>query len=125
MKKSNKKLPEQFKDLEGYVDKWCFATQMKRTNERQESNMDEIKEFYNALEPRMQEILDYLDTFSLENLKGNEKTLLELTYAIAEIAPAVEMFGQKYVTSTFDARDFLPTHEPVLKRPKMSVAPKY
>lgn len=125
MSKSNKKLPEQFKELEVFLDKWCLPTQMERTNERQESNMDEIKAFYGAMEPRMKEILDYLDTFSIENLKGNEKTLLELAYAVAEIAPAVEMFGQKYVTSTFDARDFLPTHEPVLKRPKMSTAPQY
>ncbi|HIL78522.1 MAG TPA: hypothetical protein EYG48_06410 [Methylococcales bacterium] len=122
---SEKKLPSQFKELDVYLAKWCFPTQMERTNERQESNMEEIKDFYHAIEPRIQEILDYLDTFSLDSLGEEEQTLLELSYALAEVAPAVEMFNQKYVTATFDARDFLPTHEPVLKRSKMSIAPKY
>lgn len=120
-----KKLPEQFKELNIFVNDWCFPTQMERTNARQESNMKDITAFYDAMEPRMQEILDYLDTFAIDELQGETMTLLELAYAIAEIAPAVEMFGQKYVTSTFDARDFLPTHEPILKRPKMSIAPQY
>lgn len=122
---SEKKLPSQFKDLEVYLNDWCFPTQMERTNKRQESNMAEIKDFYHAIEPKIQEILDYLDTFSLDSLGVEEQTLLELSYALAEIAPAVEMFNKKYVTSTFDARDFLPTHEPILKRSKMSIAPRY
>ena len=122
---SAKKLPSQFKDLEVYLNDWCFPTQMERTNKRQESNMAEIKDFYHAIEPKIQEILDYLDTFSLDSLGVEEQTLLELSYALAEIAPAVEMFNKKYVTSTFDARDFLPTHEPILKRSKMSIAPRY
>jgi regulator of sigma D len=122
---AKKKLPLQFKELEVYLAEWCFPTQMERTNKRQESNMEEIKGFYHAIEPKIQEILDYLDTFSLDSLGEEEQTLLDLSYSLAEVAPAVEMFNQKYVTATFDARDFLPTHEPVLKRSKMSIAPKY
>jgi hypothetical protein len=120
-----RELPEQFKELNVFVDDWCFPSQMERTKARQESNMKDITAFYEAMEPKMQEILDYLDTFAIDELEGEAMTLLELTYALAEIAPAVEMFGQKYVTSTFNAMDFLPTHEPYLKRPKMSIAPQY
>lgn len=122
---SEKKLPSQFGDLEIYLADWCFPTQMERTNKRQESSMKEIEEFYHAMEPKIKEILDYLDTFSLDSLGEKEQTLLDLSFALAEVAPAVEMFNQKYVTATFDARDFLPTHESVLKRSKMSIAPKY
>lgn len=125
MTNSEKKLPSQFIDLEVYLADWCFPTQMERTNKRQESNMEEIKDFYHAMEPKIKEILDYLDTFSLDSLGEKEQTLLDLSFALAEVAPAVEMFNQKYVTATFDARDFLPTHESVLKRSKMSIAPKY
>jgi hypothetical protein len=120
-----RELPEQFKELNVFVDDWCFPSQMERTKARQESNMKDITAFYEAMEPKMQEILDYLDTFAIDELEGEAMTLLELTYALAEIAPAVEMFGQKYVTSTFNAMDFLPTHEPYLQRPKMSIAPQY
>ncbi len=72
---SEKKLPSQFKELDVYLAKWCFPTQMERTNERQESNMEEIKDFYHAIEPRIQEILDYLDTFSLDSLGEEEQNI--------------------------------------------------
>lgn len=115
-------LPSQFKDLTRFVDGWLFETQMERTEKRLTSSMEVITEFYDAMLPRIQEILDYLDQYTLQDLPSDAKALLALAYSLSEIAPAVEMFKQPYVTPTFDARNFLPTHESVKTRPKMSIS---
>ncbi len=123
MKGQTKTLPSQFADLMPFLENWSLESQMARTEKRLSSNMEELTEFYDAMLPRMQEILDYIDQYSLEDMPGDAKELLILGYSLAEIAPAVEMFQQVYVTPTFDARNFLPTHEPVKQRPKMSISP--
>lgn len=115
-------LPSQFKDLTRFVDDWLFDTQMERTEKRLTSSMEIITEFYDAMLPRIQEILDYLDQYTLQDLPPDAKALLALAYSLSEIAPAVEMFKQPHVTPTFDARNFLPTHESVKARPKMSIS---
>lgn len=116
-------MPSQFADLLPFLKNWSLQSQMARTEKRLSSNMEELTDFYNAMLPRMQEILDYLDQYSLQDMPEDANELLNLAYSMAEIAPAVEMFQQVYVTPTFDARNFLPTHEPVKNRPKMSISP--
>lgn len=123
MTKPTNVLPPQFADLTPFLKSWTLESQMERTEKRLTSTMKELTEFYDAMLPKMQEILDYLDQYTLQDMPEDAKLLLSLGYSLAEISPAVEMFQQVYVTPTFDARNFLPTHESVSKRPKMSISP--
>ena len=85
-------LPEPFQDLAPYL-AWSLATERERSAKRQASTMDEITALYQAMLPRMEDILAYLDQFALENVPEDVQRLFQLTLALAEVAPAVENYG--------------------------------
>ena len=103
-------LPEAFVDLEGWV-AWALPKETERSRKRQASTMAEIEAFYNALLPRMEAVLSYLNGFSLDGLPEPEERLFYLVLALAEVAPAVELFQEPREEETFDVTKFLPEHE--------------
>lgn len=117
-------LPTEFSDLETFASDWALTTQEARLSKRLSSSMEEIKIFYNAMVPHIEAILAYLDKYPLEAIPKEASKLMNLAYSLAMVAPAVEMFKQPAVVCGFDARKFLPTHEPTSTRPSMSVARK-
>ena len=103
-------LPEAFRDLEPFVD-WALATEAERTYKRQTSQMTEIQALYDAMLPRMAEIIAYLNDFALDAMPESATRLMYLTLSLAEIAPAVENFGQPREPDTFDPFRFVPQHK--------------
>ena len=101
-------LPEQFRDLQSWAQFWALRTEAKRHARRLESTIDELRAFYDAMMPRIDGILAYLSEFQLENLTPESDRLLLLTFALAEIAPAVELYGQPEVPNGYDSRRFIP-----------------
>jgi|SRR5262244_2368675 len=89
-------LPEPFHDLEPYL-AWSVPTERERSAKRQFSTMGEIRTFYEAMLPRMEEILSYLDQFSPEHIPEDVQRLFYLTVSLAKVAPAVEMYGEPAV----------------------------
>ena len=59
---------------------------------------------------RMEEVLPYLEQFSLEELPDDAKRLFYLTLSLAEVAPAVEQFGQPSVVDGYDIKRFVASH---------------
>src|SRR5713226_2170062 len=78
-------LPSGFSDLERFAD-WMLPTSVERNRKRLASSMDEISALYNALLPRLEEILAYLDQFSLEEMPQDALRLLFLTLSLAEVS---------------------------------------
>lgn len=118
-------LPAGFDDLEPFVEYWARETQTERLYQRLAAKMPKIRAFYDAITPRLKAILDHLDQYPLDaELPADAQRLNLLAMAAAQIAPAVELFKQPAVVCGFDARLFLPTHEAVPRRPKMSIAPQ-
>ena len=103
------RLPEQFKDLEQWM-AWSLETEGERSDRRQASAMEDITAFYEAMLARMDEVLSYLEQFSLEELPDDAKRLFYLTLSLAEVAPAVEQFGQPSVVDGYDIKRFVATH---------------
>jgi hypothetical protein len=93
--------PAQFHDLEQWSS-WSLATDHERSNKRQASTMDDIKAFYDAMLARMEEVLSYLEQFSVETLPEDATRLFYLMLSLAEVAPAVEQFGQPSVVDGYD-----------------------
>jgi len=116
-------LPSPFATLEPFVD-WALDTQTRRLYRRLEQPMEQLQTFYDAMLPLMPEILVYLDEFPCGELPEDAQRLFEMTLSLAQIAPAIEMFFQPAVVCGFDAKQFLPTHEPTSTRPTMSTAPQ-
>ncbi|MGH7838701.1 MAG: hypothetical protein ACREQC_12895 [Candidatus Binataceae bacterium] len=72
--------------------------------------MAEIKAFYAAMLERLDEILKFLNDYS-EEAPGDVKRLLFLTLSLAEVAPAVENFGQPSVVDGCDWTRFIANHD--------------
>jgi hypothetical protein len=65
--------------------------------------MAEMREFYNAFFPRLEEAIEYCDKFSLGDMSEDAVHLLHLIYSLAMVAMAVEIFGQPKPTDSADA----------------------
>jgi hypothetical protein len=110
MQPSQKRLPKPFHGLEMYLE-WALPTEQARTAKRHASSMQEIRAFYDAMVQRLEEILQHLSGFTLENVPDDTNTLLLLTLSLAEVAPAVENFGQPDVVDGYQWSRFVPMHE--------------
>ena len=102
-------LPKQFQSLEKWID-WSLETEEERSDRRQASTMEDIKAFYDAMLARMEEVLPYLEQFSLDALPDDASRLFYLTLSLAEVAPAVEQFGQPSVVDGYDINRFVASH---------------
>jgi hypothetical protein len=101
-------LPDQFRDLEPIALVWALRTEAERHARRLASTIEELRALYDALLPRIDDMLAYLSEFSLESLTPGGDRLLRLAFALAEIGPTVELYGQPEVPNGYDSRRFIP-----------------
>ncbi len=99
------RLPQQFRDLEQWLD-WSLPTEKARSDRRQASDMQDLRAFYDSMLARMDEILPYLERFPMDQLPDDAGQLLNLTLSLAEVAPAIEQFGQPSVIDGYDVKRF-------------------
>ncbi len=100
-------LPDGFAELERLVDEWLLPSMTARSQKRQASTMTEITNFYNAVKPRLPEILELLSSIPYDDaLPAEEARLLGLALMLAEITTAVEWYEQPGVVDGFDPERF-------------------
>lgn len=107
---SESHLPHAFRDLESYLD-WSLPTERQRSAKRQGSTMVEITAFYAAMLPRLEAVLSLLAQYPPDAEAPDVRRLFHLALALAEIAPAVENFGQPSVVDGYDVSRFVALHE--------------
>ena len=102
-------LPPEFSALEPFAKEWCLASEPERYAKRLASSMEEIKAFYDALFPRAQEAIAYLDKFPLHDLPADALRLLQLLYSLIMVSFPVEIWRQPYLpdtgTASFELED--------------------
>jgi hypothetical protein len=89
------KLPEKFSVLSSFIESWALPTRAQRFQKRVTTRFEDIKEFYEAMLPRMDEIVQHLNTFPISdraNLPMAEANLLMLALSFMEVAISVECF---------------------------------
>ena len=96
-------LPPAFGDLERFAATWCLATEPERWNQRLNSTMPELIEFYDAFFPRLEEAVNYCDKFPLDELPEDAVELLRLIYSLVMVSMAVEIFSQPKPVDSADA----------------------
>jgi hypothetical protein len=90
-------LPEGFADLEAYVADWALATRKQRYAARLDRPFDDLVVFYDAVAPRAEEAIAYLDTQHIDALSGEDTRLLHLLYSFILVSYAVNVFHQNKI----------------------------
>jgi hypothetical protein len=96
-------LPSAFAELEPYADTWCLPTESERWDKRMASTMVEMRDFYDAFFPRLEEAIEYCDKFPLDDLPEDALNLLHLIYSLIMVAMSVEIMHQPRPTDAADA----------------------
>jgi len=104
-------LPEEFSELEPFIDQWALPTQSERESVRRNTTQQERQAFYDAVTPRLDAIIARLDRFPLDAMPEDARRLLHLILSLAEIAPTVELYrGSATVPYSFDETRFIAVH---------------
>ena len=86
-------LPAGFEDLEPFVSYWAVAGQNERRYQRCDTTIAEIKRFYDAMYPRADAAMTYLDAFPLRDMPGPEARLMRLVLSLAQASMSIEIQG--------------------------------
>lgn len=97
------RLPSAFAELERFAENWCLPSETERFNRRMASTIGELRQFYDAFFPRLEEAIDYCDKFALDELPEDALNLLHLIYSLVMVAMAVEIMGQPAPVDAADA----------------------
>lgn len=103
-------LPPSFSELAPYLD-WALATADERQAKRLASTSAELKLFYDAVLPRLEDILAEVDLFPLGGLPESHQPLYNLALSLAEVAPHIELYGGAVgVPYAFEESRFIAVH---------------
>lgn len=89
-------LPAPFADLERFAHPWAaLATTDARYEARSMAPIEDLRAFYAAVAPRIEEIFDHLDHIPYaEPLPAPAERLYRIALAMTEVASAIEIFDQ-------------------------------
>ncbi|WP_067649964.1 hypothetical protein [Nocardia harenae] len=90
-------LPAEFADLEPWAETWSLATEPERYDRRMAGSMPEMQAFYDAITPRAEAALTYLDRFTLDDLPDDARRLLWLLHSMIMVSFPVEVWSQPRV----------------------------
>ena len=93
-------LPKEFSDLEPWVADWCLDSEPERYAKRVSSTMDEIQAFYDAIFPRAEAAIAYLEKLPLDALPDDAFRLLKLLYSLILMSFPVEIWKQPCIPDT-------------------------
>lgn len=100
---TTKILPHGFEDLAPFAGAWSLATTAQRTHKRHRSSMEEIKSFYDAVFPKAEAALSYLNDVPYDSdMSAEDRNLMNLYLSLAEITTAVEWYGQPAVIDGYE-----------------------
>jgi len=106
-------LPPEFSDLEPFAETWCLASEPERYAKRLASTMEEMQAFYDAIFPRAEAAIAYLDKFPLDGLPDDARRLIHLLYSLIMVSFPIEIWKQPYIPDTGTA-SFELKIEPIL-----------
>ena len=82
-------LPAEFRDLEAFFE-WSLEHRAERFNKRVNSSMEKITAFYNAMVPRLDKAVAYLNSKPLASLEPADKRLLSMAQSLVEVSRCVD-----------------------------------
>ena len=98
-------LPEAFEDLVPWLD-WALDSERARTAKKMAASMEELRALYDAMMPRMEEIIAYLDGVPSDDRPAPAHRLYLLTLSLVEVANLVEIYKRREVIEACDPLHF-------------------
>ncbi len=89
-------LPAEFEALEPFIS-WSLERERHRTEKREDSTFEEVQEFYDAIFPRLEEIVTYLDRFPIDDMPEPAERLFHMTLSLVEVSNLVERYKSRDV----------------------------
>ena len=103
-------LPEEFADLAPWAD-WALEPERARTAKKVKSSMKELRALYDAMMPRLEEIVAYLDSVPAGDERPAPAQRLHLmSLSLVEIANLVEIYKRREIIEACDPMHFNPQH---------------
>jgi hypothetical protein len=90
-------LPQAFSELQPYVADWALPTRAQRYEARLSKPFDELVTFYDAVAPRAEEAIAYLNGLDIDDLPDDATNLLHLLYSMILVSYAVNVFKQNRI----------------------------
>lgn len=90
-------LPDGFTDLEPFVADWALPTRAQRYEARLSRTYQELVGFYDAIAPRAEEAIAYLNERDIDALPDDATRLLHLLYSMVLVSYAVNVFKQNRI----------------------------
>lgn len=116
-------LPAPFADLSTFVNDWALPSEQARFHKLHTTSLEELRRFYDAMLPRMDEILAYLNQYSLTAMPADAGTLFDLAITFAETAHPIDLkwddvdFSNAYPWDKFEFRTVSTTRAFGVPRP--------
>jgi hypothetical protein len=86
-----KTLPPQFAELESFVPDWALPDERARYEKLASSDILTLRVFYDAMMARIDEIIVFLDSFSLDAMPPDAATLFDLALTFMETAHPIDL----------------------------------
>jgi hypothetical protein len=96
-------LPAGFADLEKFAGRWSLQSEPERWARRQASSIEEMRELYEAVFPRLDAIVSYCDRFPIDDLPDDARNLLHLMFSFVMVSFPVEVWGGPRIPDVGDA----------------------
>ena len=90
-------LPEPFSDLHPFVADWALPTRAQRYEARLSKPFDGLVTFYDAVAPRAEDAVAYLNGLDIDDLPDDATTLLHLLYSMILVSYSVNVFKQNRI----------------------------
>jgi hypothetical protein len=94
---TNLQLPQAFSDLEPLVADWALPMRAQRYEARLNKPYDELVAFYDAIAPRAEEAIGYLNDLDINELPEDAEKLLHLLYSMILVSYSVNVFKQNRI----------------------------
>jgi hypothetical protein len=100
-------LPESFQDLEPFAE-WALSTEVERMAARENSTIEELQVFYDAMLRRLPAVVEYLNQFPLDRMPEQAQRLMQMALSLNEVSIAVERYRQPRVINGRERARFFP-----------------
>lgn len=95
-----------FSELQEFIDEWGHGDAHQRLNRRSSSDFSDIKRFYDAIVPRLGEIIEFLNRFLVDDIPEEYKPLAYMALAACEVDDPVNVWNASELTYNSNAKDW-------------------